>query len=372
MDSGLPEGWESDYDGKRWLYRYKATGAVQYRWPQPGDEYPDFVDSGIDAMEPEDRLATQQQSRSRKANVNETRKPHDSRMSATAGPVSFYNNEEFGNIEFFQPDALMYMGPGAYTDISPMGAEDIEQPLPDNVAELPNMPMGARVSPIASEKSTPKTTNANLNNSHQGQENIIDGGFFISVAELPHTAPVAELSSMSTASLPATNMIQPPPPPPPPRPRPVEYDFPMLDGREIQSATNRFASVSDPVGFMAEMATEFTGLSQEELDPVEMGDYRVLAPAEKAACIVPDIPELPSNFSSERMNLKDEEDAHKKKIQAQQRPYGDRQYPFQPRDDVIDPISIPSQSQPSLKSDKWSLFSFSEPDRTFDQSPTAT
>ncbi|KKF95806.1 hypothetical protein CFO_g1861 [Ceratocystis platani] len=104
-NSGLPEGWESDYDGKRWLYRYTATGAVQYKWPQPGDEYPDFVDSAIDTMDPEDRLASQQMGKMRKS--AEVRKTYDSRMSATGGPLGFYDNEEFGNIEFFQPDALI-------------------------------------------------------------------------------------------------------------------------------------------------------------------------------------------------------------------------------------------------------------------------
>lgn len=42
--AGLPEGWEWDFDGKRWFYTYKPNGHVQYHFPTEGDEFPEFVD----------------------------------------------------------------------------------------------------------------------------------------------------------------------------------------------------------------------------------------------------------------------------------------------------------------------------------------
>ncbi len=35
--AALPEGWEADYDGTRWFYRYKPLGLTQYRFPKDGD-----------------------------------------------------------------------------------------------------------------------------------------------------------------------------------------------------------------------------------------------------------------------------------------------------------------------------------------------
>ncbi|KAL2891097.1 hypothetical protein HOO65_010455 [Ceratocystis lukuohia] len=342
-NSGLPEGWESDYDGKRWLYRYTATGAVQYKWPQPGDEYPDFVDSAIDTMDPEDRLASQQMGKMRKS--AEVRKTYDSRMSATGGPLGFYDNDEFGNIEFFQPDALMYMGPGAYTDISPLGGDDIEQPLPDNVAELPNASTNAGVSPLASERSTPKPANANMSGHPQAEDNFIDGGFIMSAIELASTTPVGELPSTNTVSPPVISMEKPPAPLLPPKMAPDECEFPMLDGREIQSDTRRFTGFYDPVGLVAEMPTEFTGISKEESAPIELGDHRTMAPIERTAAQIPDIPELCSAPVDQGKDRREEEKIYRQQIRAQQRPYGDRQYPFQPQHDVTDPLPVSHQSK---------------------------
>lgn len=56
---GLPTGWESDYDGTRWLYRYAPTGRIQFTFPKPGDEFPQFDAPGAGriALTPEDQLA---------------------------------------------------------------------------------------------------------------------------------------------------------------------------------------------------------------------------------------------------------------------------------------------------------------------------
>ena len=39
--TNLPDGWEIDYDGSRWFYRFIPTGLVQHQFPNPGDEFPD-------------------------------------------------------------------------------------------------------------------------------------------------------------------------------------------------------------------------------------------------------------------------------------------------------------------------------------------
>lgn len=74
----LPPGWAADYDGRRWFYQYTATGQVQYHFPTPGDEFPDFAgffggssSGGPGGMEPaaellpEERLESERQVRRR-------------------------------------------------------------------------------------------------------------------------------------------------------------------------------------------------------------------------------------------------------------------------------------------------------------------
>lgn len=39
MSGFLPQGWEADYDGSRWFYRYAPTGLTQSKFPKPGDEH---------------------------------------------------------------------------------------------------------------------------------------------------------------------------------------------------------------------------------------------------------------------------------------------------------------------------------------------
>ncbi|KAK0626405.1 hypothetical protein B0T14DRAFT_599807 [Immersiella caudata] len=61
--TSLPENWESDYDGNRWFYRYRPTGIIQYTFPKPGDEYPEYIDASAPPIDlpPEEKLVSQQQ-----------------------------------------------------------------------------------------------------------------------------------------------------------------------------------------------------------------------------------------------------------------------------------------------------------------------
>ncbi|KAK8062929.1 hypothetical protein PG997_015026 [Apiospora hydei] len=110
--SALPEGWEWDYDGTRWLYRYKATGLVQYHFPKPGDEFPEYVGLGFGSfdMEPEERLASEMQTKRR-----------DTQKGTPSGAVSNSSQrkkkppaeiDEIGATGYFDPEGFMYLGPG--------------------------------------------------------------------------------------------------------------------------------------------------------------------------------------------------------------------------------------------------------------------
>lgn len=141
--AGLPEGWEWDYDGQRWFYKYKPNGHIQYHFPKEGDEFPDFVDAAAPApvLAPEERLESQQQvkrqtstsrpggsggvgiSGARDAGASAWK----SRMTASARPVSSVWDDDAGDAGgVFQPENFMFLGPGTYTDVSPLAEEEEE------------------------------------------------------------------------------------------------------------------------------------------------------------------------------------------------------------------------------------------------------
>ncbi|PHH85374.1 hypothetical protein CDD83_527 [Cordyceps sp. RAO-2017] len=224
MMAGLPAGWESGYDGRRWFYTYRATGHVQYGFPCEGDEFPDFVDEGAPApaLAPEERLESQQQLRRQTA----ARGPvaHDRpRMSATAprpvsdvweGDLAADDDDDDGGggggrgEHVFQPESFMFLGPGAYADVSPL-VEDEDEAAKRAVA---GDARDRTEEPWASS---------------------------LVVADvLPHELPVDDV-------------VSPP-------------------------------GGFDPVGHVAEMPTEQTPASRADLhpEPVEMADPSVLAPVE--------------------------------------------------------------------------------------------
>ncbi|KAI2622138.1 hypothetical protein GGS26DRAFT_567884 [Hypomontagnella submonticulosa] len=121
--SRLPEGWESDYDGSRWFYRYKTTGLTQYHFPRPGDEFPELVGLGFTPLDPTlgaglkgEHPAAQKDIHDGMNNASATPNPGgDGRTKASA------NEAHMGATGYFDPDSFMYFG---LNDISPIGDEN--------------------------------------------------------------------------------------------------------------------------------------------------------------------------------------------------------------------------------------------------------
>ncbi|KAH6893178.1 hypothetical protein B0T10DRAFT_267246 [Thelonectria olida] len=260
--AGLPEGWEWDYDGKRWFYKYKPTGHIQYHFPKEGDEFPDFVDAAapVPVLAPEERLESQQQikrqtSTSRSGGGSSGSGSNaapgwKSRMSASARPVSSVWEDD--NDGVFQPENFMYLGPGTYTDVSPL-AEEEEEAARRVVAggiedRVDGATPGKGVSPVGSERTTPL---------------VIKG--------VPVQTEFAMGDMMMMAGDSMSGHIAVPPT------VPEEPMVPMIDSREVQR-------VFDPIGVIAEMPTDDTAVSRAEVDPepIEMADNLVLAPIETA------------------------------------------------------------------------------------------
>ncbi|KXH68367.1 hypothetical protein CSAL01_00240 [Colletotrichum salicis] len=285
--AALPTGWEWDYDGSRWLYRYKPNGHEQFHFPKEGDEFPDFVDCFSPAPElaPEEKLESQQQLKRRTtADANPT-----SQMRATGGPVSDFgmsrsgfggpmgNDDDGSDGFFFQPENFIYLGPGAYDDISPEADEDEREDAlgkpgvgeggrgnsNKNYARLDVASIKSGVSPLQSETNTPSIINSVP---VRGAE---------AVSEAPaEMMPAEQPLNINTDTNPDPNQALPPAP-----------GVPLLDSVE-KPRPGYSASFQrppwDPVGTMAEMATEHTAPAHIEThpDPVEMADTAILAPIE--------------------------------------------------------------------------------------------
>lgn len=108
---GLPPGWESDYDGTRWLYRYAPTGRMQFNFPNPGDEFPQFDAPGAGriALTPDDRLAYELQLKWQKEG-----KFGQGSTIPRKGKVGT-KDDNFGTKTasgYFDPSGFMYLGEG--------------------------------------------------------------------------------------------------------------------------------------------------------------------------------------------------------------------------------------------------------------------
>ena len=110
----LPEGWESDYDGNRWFYRYKPNGLTQFQFPQPGDEFPAFVGDNVE-LEPEERLQMRQNTSPGSAGRANTR---TSGIGSRLGKEPATGQDEFAMSAtgYFDPSSFMHFGPDDLDD----------------------------------------------------------------------------------------------------------------------------------------------------------------------------------------------------------------------------------------------------------------
>ncbi|KFA46461.1 hypothetical protein S40293_04275 [Stachybotrys chartarum IBT 40293] len=303
----LPVGWEWDYDGSRWFYKYKPTGHVQYHFPTEGDEFPVFIDAASPApvLSPEERLESQHQRRRHVGPSSAADRPQASdngglkpQMSASARPVSdiwvdeHADEEGSGAAGAFQPESFMFLGPGTYTDVSPLVDEEDEEEAAAKRAVVGKVEVEATeakvVSPLSSAKATPQVANSEPVAVH-------------------HTVEVEATLAAAVAAV----------APSPPQPESPEVH--MLDSREMphelsaEGPRRRF----DPVGTLPEMPTEHTGRAYIERHPpaVEIGDNTVLAPIETA--VATGIAELPGQSSpvmKEKKEMEKEKEKGKEKV----------------------------------------------------------
>ena len=303
--AGLPEGWEWDYDGKRWFYKYKPTGHIQYHFPKEGDEFPDFVDASEPApvLAPEERLESQQQlkrqttvggSYKTRASLspNSANSGRKSGMTATALPVSavWDGDEENEETEeaVFQPENFMFLGPGTYVDVSPLNDEEDEAAKRSVVGagqKVGSSPGNKVVSPAESSLGTPMTkksepslsprpADATVNSEAQL---VVDGG--VVETETPARPEENEQTVQENVIVSSDEVAE----------QPAEEEV--------------IPTPFDPVGVMAEMATADTAMSHIERhpDPVEIGDNTILAPIETAAPLgIAELPEKNSPIDAQK------------------------------------------------------------------------
>ncbi|KAL2197472.1 hypothetical protein P885DRAFT_60079 [Corynascus similis CBS 632.67] len=270
--AGLPENWEWDYDGKRWFYRYKPTGLIQYTFPKPGDEFPEFIDDTADTpdLAPEEKLVSQQQIK-RRSTLGEShakQKPTTTQRDRTSSNV-VSDPDDNGTPFWLQPDSLMYMGPGAYNDISPLQEEEEEErgqsdgtsnekkDVPGEPATPPTTIAAAAAAPAApvTAATTAPKASPNESSAEPARSQASPATSANNTPPVTNSLPVTATPELDSAPVfttteqkPAESVVQPTQPP----------EVPLLDSREVPY---------DPTGFVAELASESTAKCDDEINP---------------------------------------------------------------------------------------------------------
>lgn len=337
--SNLPPGWDLDYDGSRWFYKYRSTGLVQYTFPQEGDEFPDFIDASAPApaLAPEERLESQQQVRRRgDTGGGYGRRGKAPVMSATGGPVSTTWDDDDGEDGYFQPESFMFLGPGAYNDVSPM-VDDDAQSVASRSKGKDVSPAASKVSPDAASDRVALPPVSSISTPQLSIATPVD------TPRLAQSRPVVSHAVLAVDTTPPS-IVAPVDAQADPIP---SSEAAMLDSREHPHelpAAPRF----DPVGVVAEMPTESTATAHIELhpEPVEMGDNTVLAPIEtfylNSGTANSGIAELPTHNSPVERR---EAEPPPPRRRAVSHPV-QRVYPFQPTEDD-DPNRPPTPLGPA-------------------------
>ncbi|KAJ4388689.1 hypothetical protein N0V93_006148 [Gnomoniopsis smithogilvyi] len=238
----LPQGWTADYDGQRWFFCYAATSHIQYHFPKPGDEFPDFslvgeLSQNDGLLLPEEKLESERQVRKKLALETGRKKRSAQRTEQEDGEIDGQENGlDEGSCWF---ESFGYLGPGSYEDARSFGpiVEDrqgSEAHGPSSLGAVSSLTsvgngnsMSIGVTPQADEPSSKDCTTM--------------GDGTSDLAELPSVSARCSHSQRPTSQI------------------------PMLCGRK---------TASSPAGFIAELVSELTALCEEEINPppVELPD----------------------------------------------------------------------------------------------------
>ncbi|KAI1438256.1 hypothetical protein GGR50DRAFT_485063 [Xylaria sp. CBS 124048] len=290
---GLAEGWESDYDGKRWFYRYKATGTVQYHFPQPGDEFAEyFLDSGAGPLQltPEESLAVEQAKR-----TSPSISDNSTRGTKTNGRKNTEADEEHGMSAtgYFDPSSFEYF-PGVHKDAGPTTSDG--RNTPGNGAEASYAAESSPYPPVRNPNQTEKAPSA-------GQQTWSPVGHVAELATMEtvkcaeelapveldstsvampsiHTDISQQSAELSTHRIPAKKTPDPDPEPTRPVMEPVDsypltsasFAYPPLKGnvQHGNEASSSSASRFDDTAFQnaSQQSTAGTQTSSEEVNVV--------------------------------------------------------------------------------------------------------
>lgn len=291
--ASLPAGWAADYDGKRWFFRHEATSHVQYHFPKPGDEFPDFAGffggggEGAASNEglakflvpaellPEERLESERQLRRRETLERDGRGGEGGRGGGGAGNEQSrwserereYQREEEqqGGLEDeddFDFDSFGFLGPCAHSEIAIAPLSDRQRNISTGIA--PESVVS--VAPVSSLTTTPAASmilsSGSPPASSRGEE---AGARAVELINRPHRpAPPPDIPAFELSSQVVTDVRRKPVPTMTAR-QFVPDVVPMLDGKEVSPS---------PVGRMAELVSESTARCREEMSPtpVELPD----------------------------------------------------------------------------------------------------
>ncbi|CAK7268584.1 hypothetical protein SEPCBS119000_003135 [Sporothrix epigloea] len=223
--ASLPQGWESDYDGNRWFFRYKPTGAVQYMFPKEGDEFSVYHDnfwsvpSSFSPTPDESREGGHQRHTSglstHTPSGTRNGKENNSNSSATLSRSDFLSASSFDMFGGF-------LGPASFSDVSPVDEDEEVTSMPTAAQEV-----DAKTASDTADSLTVSSTTTSYPEAPKGAVEIASG-----LAQATDAVEIHELPDAST-----------------------------LGGRHY---------ASDPVGNISELATEQTLHCEDELAPVEL------------------------------------------------------------------------------------------------------
>ncbi|KAK9777832.1 hypothetical protein SCAR479_05515 [Seiridium cardinale] len=240
--SGLPPGWEADYDGARWFYRYKATGLTQFNFPKAGDEFPEYLSTGNESfnLAPEERLASERQVKRRSTSDGGQHEANSTDSPRKWQPLG--GIDEMSATGYFDPASFLYLGPESYSDVSPTVDEE-------GAADEKGKKTGQTESSVSSATVTPYPRPSSIVVVAQSSSKTT-----------PLNSHLTGESIVSTGSEGAANTLA------------ETSDIHMLDEQpvaELSGVTSKNTEWT-PVGYMAELASSDTIKCADELAPIEL------------------------------------------------------------------------------------------------------